>query len=232
MTRKAKVAGWNTFDPVDAYLPSYNPAHDLTIGTVQKHFLDLATDRKLKWIHMGITCTSWSRLRLWTTGTRTAAQPMGVHPDPTELIGNKELRFAMRLSRVMLRKGGYISIENPRTSLMWKTSCVHSLMRDFPELQLIHFDQCCYGLGSPVGSEHKEVWKKATCLLTNLPQAQAIAKFCPGSHTHTAVVGQIKIFGRNCRRSTLAGAYPNALCSAIVSAASPILTTDCSTNRQ
>ena len=171
-----------------------------------------------------ITCRTWSILRRISVGTRTHACPLGDGTRDDERMGNAEVSFAIKLIKTVIKSGGFVSLENPKSSLMWWHPSIISLLRNYgpsgkyaadAPLVLVSFDQCQYGLRSPAGSSPSEVWRKPTTLLTNLPGAHSLACSCCSNHVHTPIFGHVKVFGKSILRSKLAGRYPPRLCAAL-----------------
>ena len=55
-------------------------------------------------------------------------------------------------------------------------------------------------------------WLKPTRIVTNLPDLAVLGVRCAGGHTHVPLRGQVRIDGKWVWRTSLAGAYPPALC--------------------
>ena len=77
----------------------------------------------------------------------------------------------------------------------------------------VDFDQCCWGLFLRCDEAGREGFiKKATRVLTSVPDLAALARKCPGHHEHIRGWGSAKIKGARVNISTFAGAYPSELC--------------------
>ena len=117
-------------------------------------------------------------------------------------------RFAA-LVLVLHRAGGFWSIENPESSLLW-------LLKDFirlaelPGAFVVTFDQCAYGAPS----------RKPTRILTNAPWLRACAGKCEDAppHVHVELRGKVEDLrpGQHGMvwRTTLAAEYPEGMCNA------------------
>ena len=115
--------------------------------------------------------------------------------------------------RACMRHGAYWTIENPKSSFLFKMPSVLSLCRR-RGVHAVSFDQCAYGLRE---GDSELFYVKPTTLIGNLPKLLSLQRSCPGNHAHQRVEGTVKIKGKWCGRSVLAGAYPHALASAIAS---------------
>jgi len=206
-------------EPIEAFpRTGYRPEHDLRSPLVRKGLLARASAGEFGWMHLGIVCTTWSVLRQLSIGTRSRGQAQGDGSRDDENIANGELLFAIQLMTRVLKSGGFVSLENPKGSLIWWHPAMQRFVQRFskPCMQFplfkVEFDQCMYGLRSPPGAEALEIWKKPTCILSNIPDFRELELHCDHSHEHTTVVGALRVGGHSCRRSTLAGKYPLRLC--------------------
>jgi hypothetical protein len=229
---KAASKQFRVDEPIEAFPPSgYRPAHDLNQPALRRALLIRAHGGEFIWVHLGTPCTTWSRLRFISVGTRRVHLPNGDGSRDDERIANSELSFSIRFMKAVIRSGGYVSFENPESSLIWHHPLMVNFVRAFgpsgsakahAPVTKVAFDQCQFGLTSPPGAEKVEVWKKGTILLSNLPGAPKLGRRCTHDHTHVPVIASIRVHGKSVLRSKLAGAYPPSLCSAIVAAASPL----------
>lgn len=207
--------------PIDAYPPSgYRAEHDFLRSAVQNSILAAARRGDILWAHLGITCTTWSRLRLLSVGTRRFDLPLGDGSRPEERQGNREVSFAVKLILTLIQAKCFFTLENPATSLMWRHPRLARLIRDFSKngkqvtqfpAFTVDFDQCMYGLGCKHGHV-QEHWQKRTRIFTNIPTLAKLEHNCDRSHEHTVVLGSLKVSGKSVNRSKLAGAYPPLLC--------------------
>ena len=118
----------------------------------------------------------------------------------------------------VLQTGGWITIENPFTSLLF---CMPEILEGIQsgKWNLVYMDQCCHGLRSPLGVTPQEIWKKPTYFLVTSDCFNQLKVRCQGNHTHTPVLGKVKVFGKSCARSMLAGRYPELLANRYASCA-------------
>ena len=79
------------------------------------------------------------------------------------------------------------------------------------DVSCVSFDQCMFGLKIP-GSDL--LVKKFTKIIGNV-NLSSLAIKCDKSHNHIAAIGSIKTPEGWRRRTSLAGAYPAALCTAL-----------------
>ena len=113
----------------------------------------------------------------------------------------------------IMEKGGYITVENPSRSLLFKAPRFAELVSKY-RLEFVYLDQCCYGLRSPVGTFPREIWKKGTYFVGNFRHLSLAQRVCTGGHQHTKIFGSIRVRGKHMARSALAGRYPGPLCRA------------------
>ena len=102
-------------------------------------------DGCVDYAHFGITCSSWGVLSSLNGGTRTVLAPYGNGTLAREIRGNWQLQQMMKIIRHLNRRGKFWSIENPRTSRLWHTRELKSLMRR-PDVVSVTFAQCQYFL--------------------------------------------------------------------------------------
>eukprot|EP00438_Fugacium_kawagutii_P030304 Skav204412 [mRNA] locus=scaffold398:166413:168713:- [translate_table: standard] len=173
---------------------------------------ELAKRGKQFW-HFGLPCSSFSIMQNMNKGTRTASQPAGNGSLDRELLGNELLRRTVHLCRLLHEAGSFFTIENPHTSWVWSMPEIRAL-GNLTGAKKVGLDQCCYGLKIP-DSEHK--WglaKKGTFFFGTLPNLENLAAKCTHDHAHVPVIGGVKVRGKWQKRSSLAGAYPQPLCTA------------------
>ena len=112
------------------------------------------------WDYIRIPCRTWGILaRSITKGSRRKETPLGDGTLPSEVAANAEAEFMMDMVQVVLHSGGWVTIENPFTSLLFSIPRLAKLISD-NIFYNVCFDQCCFGLGCPPGVRPKEVWKK------------------------------------------------------------------------
>ena len=71
---------------------------------------------------------------------------------------------AVDIAQHRLEDGESFVLEHPGKASSWERSSVQRLCLLYPQVKLIVFDQCCFGLKSPLG----EPMMKTTKFLTNL----------------------------------------------------------------
>jgi hypothetical protein len=165
------------------------------------------------YVHFGIPCTSWSCFqRLNPNSTRTFNSPGGVRPSIKEKEANELVRRVVRLCLELGAAGNYWSVENPRSSLVWRFRAVRPLLEKSFQ---IDFDQCMFGL-SPAAWDKKVSprvrIKKATRIQTNLAELKSLARGCDLQHEHVRCGGKARTADGSVDVSSLAGQYPESLC--------------------
>ncbi len=129
-SKSLKEAGIGVATPMEAY-PSkgvYIAAHDISRPEVI-----LALEYNIKagcfcYIHFGLPCTSWSSMQMMNRGSRRSWIPRGDGTHPKEIEANEMAVAISRLCWLQLRTGGLFSIENPRTSHVWRYPAVEALL--------------------------------------------------------------------------------------------------------
>ena len=97
--------------------------------------------------------------------------------------------------------GLFFFIENPFTSVYWKTSAFRSIQK----LSLMFFQShvaCAYGSRRP----------KRTMVASNVPEVEMLCHGCPGNHTHLKW-GQVTVKGRKVFATSTEKHYPAGLCA-------------------
>ena len=107
--------------------------------------------------------------------------------------------------------GGWWSIENPKGSYLFWYPSIAKLF-ELQSANLVHFDQCMYGLRPPGGQPHQRT-RKSTSLLSNIASLQSLSIQCDGQHEHVWALGSATVNGKSISRAAAAGAYPAPLCS-------------------
>ena len=211
-----KAAGLQVGRPLEAY-PSkgvYVRESDLLVKEV---FDGLVRDIKaglLIYIAFGTPCSSWSILAR-RKNSRTYDCPQGLEVDARELLANKQAVVTAELCQLLANYGSYFSIENPKTSLLFRYEPIERLL-EVKDASLVSFDQCAYGLRLP-GTAQSQFCKKATSILSNIPAMTCLSRKCPGlglGHEHVHAQGSVRVNGKSIRASTAAGVYPDQLCKA------------------
>ena len=187
----------------------YRPEHDLAREEVFRHLLREIRARAYSYVHFGLPCRSWSAWqRINPNSTRSSTAPEGTDPSESELEANA---LASRVSALCLaqgRAGGFWSIENPLSSLVWAYGPIEALCTAGFD---VDFAQCAYGLRTDPEPMAALV-KKATRIRTNMPSLAGLEARCSGNHPHQRCCGKIRTISGWTNRSVLAGAYPPALC--------------------
>ena len=99
--------------------------------------------------------------------TRTAERPSGDGSLGREISANEEAKTTARLCGAVHDMGGFFTIENPQTSLLFVYSPVKKLL-DMSNAVYVKLHQCAFGLQLPGCSKH-EFCKKATFFVGTLP---------------------------------------------------------------
>ena len=107
--------------------------------------------------------------------------------------------------------------ENPAPSLAWKEP---EIVTGFDGLSHVQCDQCQYGLVHP---ETQQPIRKRTQFVGQPKVVKYLSKKCPGRHQHAHIEGNVRIDDLSVRLSTWCGAYPPALCRAILKGAEEFL---------
>lgn len=123
------------------------------------------------------------------------------------------LHFSMFLCYLQAKNGRGFIFEHPRGALSWQNPQVVSLQRRTPTL-LCCFDMCRFGLHA--FEDNDRFHKKATMLLTNLPEVHQLihGKMCQKDHQHVAISGGVQ----GIARSFWAQHYPTAFCDKLAEA--------------
>ena len=123
----------------------------------------------------------------------------------------------IHLCQLLHAHGSLFTLENPKTSLAWKTPPMKKLISDC-HCNTVSFDQCRFGLRIPGLNGKLGLARKPTSFVGTMPCLHLLEKHCDHTHEHVAVIGGVKYQGAWQKRSTLAGSYPHLLCSAYAKA--------------
>lgn len=187
-----------------------SPEHDLlNDDTFHKLCADAAKPRQI-W-HFGLPCNSFSLMQNMNHGTRTSDHPEGAGTLAREIRGNELARRTFLLCTILHASGNFFTIENPKTSYVWKLDALCELVRKTSAVR-VSFDQCEYGLKIPLNDTCIGLAKKPTTIVGTLPGLLCLQRSCSGHHDHVHVIGGVKTAQGWKKRSTLAGAYPPRLC--------------------
>ena len=185
-------------------------AYDLKKKTVQDKILEQIKRGRVRWLHCAPprrTYSSARRFGKWAKVKilRTCEQPLGIDPLQWEVAeANILTKFTAKACRMQARAGGWFSIENPETSLIWETPCMKAL-KLLPTVEIKRGDQC--RLGAP--------WIKPTSWLTNCAWLDIVKRrhckwTCP---KHITLEGKTQDSdGKSVWWAQLAAAYPEEMC--------------------
>ena len=117
------------------------------------------------------------------------------------LKANSLYSITSRLADYSFDNGLFFFIENPFTSIYWKTSAFRSIQK----LDMMFFQAhaaCAYGSRRP----------KRTMIASNIPEVEMLCHGCPGNHQHLKW-GQITVNGRKVFATSTEKHYPAGLCA-------------------
>ena len=212
LSAKLANAGLGVAPPLEAYPAKgvYVRASDLLDNDTFDKLLREFSSGAYFYVHFGMPCSSYSILQALNGGTRCSEHPEGDGSLDRENVGNTLARRVARLCRALHDSGCYFSIENPRSSWLWKFSPIARLSNISLDVQ---FDQCEYQLTPPHLSSHLNIHiKKPTTLRSNLSILQSLSRKCSGLHKHFHCRGSVKTAAGWVSVSKAAGAYPDSLC--------------------
>ena len=143
-------------------------------------------------LHLGTPCTIWSIAR-----TRVRDSPAN---RKKERLGRAFAHFTVRVCEMASRIGIPWSVENPKTSKIWRGP-LHRL-HALPGVAEIFYDMCMYG----------SCFKKPTKLLSTFVSLQQMSRLCDGTHEHILAQGSSNVRHPNgtskwINKTTQAGAY-------------------------
>ena len=153
-------------------------------------------------------CTFYSKLmRLWNFGKMTKAEirRRGRYAD-------KMLTFAIHCAVLQHEEGEQFFFEHPQGATSWQ----HPKMLELearPGVQKANFDQCRFGLKSPITGEPI---RKATTIIHNIPGVQRVVYGCrcKCNVKHCRIQGSIGSY----KLSTWCQRYPDELVDALLDA--------------
>ena len=105
----------------------------------------------VRYVHFGTPCTTFSAALRGAARLRSVADPVGPESVPKIAAANALLRNMLQIIRLLAKTGGFWSIENPRSSLLWRFPGVSEL-GGFA----VDFDACAYKAMSPGEGVHQE----------------------------------------------------------------------------
>ena len=195
---------------VACYGPPQDATRDLANPANVEDLRRRIRQREFHWVHMGPPCTSFCRWFLLTckSCSRTPENPAGLEENLKERIGNTLARICVSLARACQASGTSWTVENPRSSYLWRLPEYIALARE-PGVEFVHVTMCAYG--AP--------YLKRTSFLTNAPWVRGAASACSCTQRHERLQGSVRVGGRTVHRTALAAAYPRALCERLVALA-------------
>ena len=171
---------------------------DLLNPHIQRVILDWMKKGRIWMIHLGTPCTVWSRARHNLKNWKKARL--------SETRGVACALFTSVVIRLALSLGIRFSLENPQSSRLWRFGPIETIFKD-KRIHFFSFHLCQYGAS----------YKKATSIMTNTKELEALVKLCSGGHKHVQLRGseRVKIDGEYITRNRTAGAgaYPLHLCN-------------------
>ena len=188
--------------------PDHNVLCDKTFARLCK---DAAHGKQI-W-HFGLPCSSFSLMQNMNGGTRTTEKAEGDGTLKRERIGNEIAARVVMLCIILSNHGSFFTIENPKTSYLWKLTVLGDLFK-LDNCQTVEFDQCEYCLKIPNESGVLALAKKSTTIVGTLPHLSLLKRKCTKTHSHVQVIGGVRTKQGWKKRSELAGAYPQQLCGA------------------
>ena len=156
-------------------------------------------------------CSSFSVLQNLNEGTRSLENPEGNGTLPREILGNSLALRVGKLCKAFVAAGGFFTIENPKSSYLWKYDPIARLDKFSID---VDFDQCCYDLWPPHAKADPSLGKikKPTRLRTNMHELSILAAKCCCTVKHFHCLGSVKVDQAWVKVSVEAGKYPPKLC--------------------
>ena len=185
-------------------------------------FLRLKADF-IAFVHMAPPCGTASRARgkrLKFLQRHNIKEPMPLRDDRFPdgfhwLSGSDKLRTeaanilyenTVLIAQTAIELSIAICIENPSSSLMWKTSPFQRLFATYPFLRFVNFHNCAHG-----GTRDKK-----TCFVTNVDWFDKLEIYCDKQHVHAPWTPTV-VDGRVNFPTHAEAAYPEVLCNRIAS---------------
>ena len=167
--------------------------------STQQAVLRLLASGRVRYVHFGTPCRVFSRARHNLKNFRTARRH--------ESEGVALALFTVRCIRILLRVGGYFSVENPLHSRLWDFAPLQSVFRHRDSI-FVRWDMCRFG--AP--------YKKPTAILTNMNVLTGLGLLCRCNCRHQQLRGSETRRGdgklRRGTKASFAGEYPTSLCMA------------------
>jgi hypothetical protein len=192
---------------------TYVECFDLELESVVEAEVVNIKNGRIQFWHSGIPCKSLSILQaLNKYSSRTVSNPWGDGRRECEVRASQQVRQLVKLFSASVSVQCQFSIEQPASSLMLKTGAFEKIL-SFPNVQIVYLDQCCYGLRPPDydGAVDNRV-RKRTAIVTNLPNADLLARKCQKDYFHIHAIGHTIINSRRVKHAHAAQVYPPALC--------------------
>ena len=165
---------------------------DILNGKIENVVRKWVTSRRLWFIHFGTPCTPWSVAR-------------GGKQRPADAAALRCARVTLRLLELCVKHGVRWSLENPVSSGLFKWPPLHKFLSKRARASIVY--DCC-AFGAP--------YQKPTRIDTSLGQLAGLARVCPGGHAHEHLQGTVRVRTlsglKTGWKTTLAGAYPPAVC--------------------
>lgn len=194
LTDVCRVEGLAVLSPIDI---APGPHCNLTRTSQQEALLEVIGRRWVWFGHFGPPCTIWSCARRRVSRLERAA----AH----ERAGVELAVLSCIAIRTIQARGGFWSIEKPRSSKLWQFELVATLA-SLPGAFVVDLDMCDFGAE----------FKKPTRIVTNLPHLRSLGHRCTGGHGHVRLHGNVTETAadgrsRSIARTAAAGRYPDAL---------------------
>ena len=178
---------------------------------IQKLVAEIVQKRQIKHLFASPPCTMYSKMVHINKGRMP-----GDKFEARQVEGNSFLTFAVSLCKSQYVQNRKFVFEHPDGAASWHEPCVVQL-RNRPGVNVAKFDECRFGLKSPVG---KKPMRKRTCIMTNCMHTFALfdQKFCncgPGVE-HQTIEGH----EGGVQLSSYASAYPDGMVTALIVGAS------------
>ena len=165
---------------------------------------------KPEWLHSGFPCTFWTQLAHMT---RRKSECQNEEDRLCELV---HVILTCQLAQWQGQHQRRVSLENPPSCASWCMDIMRSTLAAIGAKKFV-FDSCAWGHRDPGNGKP---YKKAQCIASNVDLSGLVRHCSCGKQKgiHERVEGVVSILlpgqTRRMRRSTYAGAYPKALCTA------------------
>lgn len=184
---------------------SMGPTHEVKEGVdlrdekVFRALLCKLREGRVHHVHLGVPCRAWSCARRGITNLDRARR--------VDTDGVEHALIAVAVIWECERVGATFSLENPRSSRLWRFPPVAELL-GWPNVSLSELHMCQFGCA----------YKKPTFIMSNLPCGDALSRRCSGGHAHERLRGKCKEGGGWKSRTEAAGVYPWSLCRCLARA--------------